>query len=89
MAQNMDREDIISRLKPLLSQSVGLSERSLVARDLALVGEESGIDSVGVLRLVMALEQEFAIVIEDADINPVNFQTLSGLLMLIERKMIR
>jgi len=89
VAENVDREDIISRLKPLLLESVGLSERSLAASDLALVGEESGVDSVGVLRLVMALEQEFAIVIEDADINPVNFQTLSGLLMLIERKMIR
>jgi acyl carrier protein len=48
------------------------------------VGEHSGVDSVGVLRLVMAMEQEFDIVIDDADINPANFQTLSGLLRLIE-----
>ena len=85
----MDRQDIISRLKPLLLQNVGLSEGALAGSDLALVGEHSGVDSVGVLRLVMALEQEFAIVIEDADINPANFQSLSGLLMLIERKLVR
>ena len=89
MRHNVDREDIIGRLKPLLLQSVGLSEGSLAGSDLALVGEHSGVDSVGVLRLVMALEQEFSIVIEDADINPANFQTLSGLLMLIERKVVR
>ena len=85
----MDREDIYGRLKPLLLQNVGISEGLLSRSDLALVGEHSGVDSVGVLRLVMALEQEFDIVIDDADINPANFQTLSGLLRLIERKLAR
>lgn len=89
MRHNVDREDIIGRLKPLLLQSVGFSEASLSVNDLALVGEHSGVDSVGLLRLVMSLEREFGIVIEDADINPANFETLSGLLALIERKLVR
>ena len=85
----MDREDIISRLKPLLLQNLGISEGSFSGDDLALVGEQSGVDSVSVLRLVMALEQRFGIVIEDADINLANFQTLRGLMALIERKLVR
>ena len=54
--------------------------------DMTLLGENSGIDSVGVLRLVMALEKEFDIVIGDVDITPANLQTLSALVDLIGRK---
>ena len=54
---------------------------------MRLLGENSGIDSVGVLRLVMAVEKEFDIVIGDGDITAENLQTLSGLIDLIQRKL--
>jgi acyl carrier protein len=88
MEPQMSRDDILNRLKALLVQEIGLSESSVGGGDLPLVGESSGIDSIGVLRLVMAVEKLFEIIIDDADVIPENFQTLAGLADLIERKLV-
>ena len=88
MGTQINRNDIAIKLKALLVQEFGLSESSLASDDLHLVGEGSGIDSVGVLRLVMTVEKVFGIVIGDSDVSPENFQTLQGLVSLIERKLI-
>lgn len=86
MQLDLSSDGILARLKPLLLQNLGVSEAAINGGDMTLLGENSGIDSVGVLRLVMALEKEFDIVIGDADITPANLQTLSALVDLIERK---
>lgn len=88
MKPEMSRDDLLSRLKDLLVQEIGLSESSVGGGDLPLVGESSGIDSIGVLRLVMAVEKLFNIVIDDVDVIPENFQTLGRLADLIERKLV-
>jgi acyl carrier protein len=85
--QDFDSAGIFARLKPLLLQNLGVSEEAIKDGDMALLGENSGIDSVGVLRLVMALEKEFDIVIGDADITPANLETLKGLIALVQQKM--
>ena len=87
MHQDFDSAGIFARLKPLLLQNLGVSEEAIKDGDMALLGENSGIDSVGVLRLVMALEKEFDIVIGDADITPANLETLKGLITLVQQKM--
>ena len=86
MQPDLSSDGILARLKPLLLQNLGVSEAAINGADMALLGEDSGIDSVGVLRLVMALEKEFDIVIGDADITPANLRTLSALVDLIGRK---
>ncbi len=83
----MDRDHVLARLKPLLREALGVSEATIEAGDIGLLGENSGIDSVGVLRLVMAVEKGFGIVIADSDITPDNLRTLSGLIALISRKL--
>lgn len=87
MHQDFDSAGIFARLKPLLLQNLGVSEEAIKDGDMALLGENSGIDSVGVLRLVMALEKEFDIVIGDADITPANLETLKGLIALVRQKL--
>ena len=84
---DIERDHVLARLKPLLRENLGLSEATIDAPDMRLLGENSGIDSVGVLRLVMAVEKEFDIVIGDGDITAENLQTLSGLIDLIQRKL--
>ena len=84
---DIDRDQVLARLKPLLRENLGLSEATINALDMRVLGENSGIDSVGVLRLVMAVEKEFNIVIGDGDITADNLQTLSGLIDLIQRKL--
>ena len=87
MRHEADTVSIMAKLKPLLVQNLGLSEGMADGGDVVLLGENSGIDSVGVLRLVMAVEKEFDIVIDDTDINPENLQTLKGLVSLIQQKL--
>ena len=87
MHQDFDSVGIFARLKPLLLQNLGVSEEAIKDGDMALLGENSGIDSVGVLRLVMALEKEFDIVIGDADITQANLETLKGLIALVQQKL--
>lgn len=84
---DIERDHVLARLKPLLRENLGLSEATIDAPDMRLLGDNSGIDSVGVLRLVMAVEKEFDIVIGDGDITAENLQTLSGLIDLIQRKL--
>ena len=86
MEQDLDSAEILAKLKPLLLENLGVSEAA-INDDMALLGENSGIDSVGVLRLVMALEKEFNIVIGDADITPANLETLKGLIALVRQKL--
>jgi len=85
--QGLDAAGILAKLKPLLFEHLGMSEEIVDSGDIVLLGENSGIDSVGVLRLVMAVEKEFDIVIGDADMTPDNLQTLKGLVSLIQQKL--
>lgn len=86
---NLGQDQVLARLKPLLRENLGISEATMDAGDMRLLGENSGIDSVGVLRLVMAVEKEFDIVIGDGDISADNLQTVAGLIGLIQRKLSR
>jgi acyl carrier protein len=85
--QGLDAAGILEKLRPLLFEHLGISEGIVDNGDIELLGENSGIDSVGVLRLVMAVEKEFDIVIGDTDMTPDNLQTLKGLVSLIQQKL--
>ncbi|MGE5216198.1 MAG: phosphopantetheine-binding protein [Chloroflexota bacterium] len=49
--------------------------------------QEGSVDSVTALKLIMEIEETFGIVVEDEEIRPENFATLSGLLRFIETKL--
>jgi len=47
----------------------------------------SGIlDSLGILRLISFLEDQFSLTVEDSEVVPENFDTIGAMKMLIERK---
>ena len=48
--------------------------------------EEGIVDSQGVMELVMFVEEEFGVLVEDADIIPDNFDSISQLAAYIHRK---
>jgi acyl carrier protein len=48
--------------------------------------ETIGIDSVRMIELVYALEDRFAIEIEDEDVGPENFSSIASLTALVTRK---
>ena len=86
-SRNMERIDLISRLKNLLVQNAGLSAASLLDEQLPLFGANGAVDSVAILRLVVALEKEFALVVTDEDVQPGNFGSLAALGDFVERKL--
>jgi len=59
------REDILSRIKPALSQAFGINEEEITPD--ARFGEDLGADSLDGVELLMAAENEFGINISDDD----------------------
>jgi acyl carrier protein len=49
--------------------------------------EEGIVDSTGVLELVMFVEEKFGITVEDEEILPDNFDSVSALVAYVERKL--
>ena len=60
------------------------NDRCLVESDVVL--DEIGIDSVGMIDLVYALEEQFAITINDEDVMPENFRSIAAITALVTRK---
>lgn len=62
------------------------SERPALSVDENLL-EQSIIDSMGFLKLVAFLEEQFGIRVVDDDLVPENFSTLTAIRTFVERKM--
>jgi acyl carrier protein len=72
------------RIRKFLLNDLGLTEsRNHIGEDESLV-EGGLIDSLGVLRLVQFIEEEFQIQLSDDDVNVENFDTLASIAQLIE-----
>jgi len=61
----MDREAVAERLKGVLVSELGLDESKI--KDDAHFEEDLDVDSLGVVELLMALEDEFEVKIPDED----------------------
>jgi len=85
--KRMEDSLLAAKLKSLLRDTLGLSDASVAQEELMLAREPAGLDSVAVLRLVVALEKEFAIIIGDADIRADNFRSLDALIAFVQRKL--
>lgn len=56
-----------------------------LSRDESLI--ESGIiDSLGILRLVAFIEENFSVVLDDIDVVPENFETINAMDSLVQSK---
>ena len=49
--------------------------------------EEGIIDSLGILELVMFVEQEFGVKVADEDVTPENFDSVNKLVNYVQRKL--
>jgi hypothetical protein len=78
--------EIRGRLGTIANKSCGADAGSETSAGWVLSGRTEDLDSVLVLRLVLAIEQEFGVVIQDDEIQPDNFAHLDALALLIQRK---
>ena len=83
------REELLDRVSRILEAMLG---EALPARDIdedtPLLGHGLGLDSIEILGLVAALEEEFDLTIDDNELNVLHFATVGSVLHLILPKLL-
>jgi acyl carrier protein len=78
LSSNTDCSDtLFPRLRQLIATALNLDNPDQVP-DTAII-TSLGVDSIGVLEVLMRVENEFEIVIDDADLGPMLMDSLSNL----------
>ena len=85
----MTKPEIQKKLSSILSRLAPLTPTESKTQQLSFSSENSAVplDSVLVLQLVLALEEEFGVTVEDADIGPENFGDLASLCTFVDSKL--
>ncbi len=83
----MTAKEIEKKVAHLLAGARGEEHgKSSGATGLFLGGDEA-FDSVSGLNLILAIEEEFKITVDDGDIQPKNFASLTAIVNFIESKL--
>lgn len=78
------RENILIRIKGILSKLELLNGAGILDEKTGLLGKGLGLDSVEIVQMVSALEEEFSLTINDDDLLPDHFLTLGSLISFLE-----
>jgi acyl carrier protein len=80
-------EGIRERLARVVQALFPAPEDPAAVGSLVLLGDEGVFDSMSAFQLMIAIENEFAIVIEDGEITPENFRNLENLERFVRKKL--
>ena len=79
--------NILEHLEKILITEIAVNrEKKSLAPDEDLL-EMGIIDSLGIMKLILFMEETFGIAVADEDIVPENFQTLNMMVKFVEQKM--
>jgi acyl carrier protein len=86
-----DAEEVEAVLRALIGETLGLSESRIAAFDqsTALFGSLPELDSMAVATLLTGIEETFAVLIEDDDVEAEDFATFGSLLAFVKRIALR
>jgi len=74
----MNNEEIIKRLKSMFSMKLEIDEeKEMLEESTPLIDYGIGVDSVSTMELIVALEKEFGIEIDEAEVNIEIFRTMN------------
>lgn len=80
MSHPLTTTDLVPQVRSLLVRVLGIEEREhLLDASTPLLGELPELDSLAVVELAVALEEEFDIVVDDADVTGELFATIGSL----------
>jgi len=82
-----DRQGILNSLKVILCRLEIISSADVLTESTGLFGKGVGMDSVEILQMVAAIEEEFDLTIVDEDLLPIHFNTVSNLINFIEQRL--
>lgn len=78
--------DLVEQICVLVARTLDLpSDLRPNGAETRLYGNGLGLDSADALRLVAALEEEFDITIDDAELTPSTFERIGSLVFLVQR----
>ena len=78
----------LEEIKNLLSDTLSLGTRTNSFReDTVLLGNIPELDSIAVVNVITALEEQFGITVEDDEISAKTFETLGSLSNFVEQKL--
>lgn len=81
------RRAVLARIIRLVTEYIGVDARTVAMHeDTKLFGRGIGLDSVDVLTLVGAVEEEFDLTIDDREVAGGRIQTLGALVDMVERR---
>jgi acyl carrier protein len=84
---DLNSPDTLELLKDILADTLSLGERrASLDVDSELLGALPELDSMGVINIVAALEEQFDIDVDDEDISASTFATLGSLAAFVEAK---
>jgi len=87
LPRNMvDRSGVFARVTALLRDQLPESTNGRqLGEDTGLLGQGLGVDSVEVLELVGAIEEDFGLTIEDEDLKAEHFETIGTVVTFVMR----
>lgn len=80
-------EYILNSLKDILYKLELIRNADVLNENTGLFGRGVGMDSVEVLQMVAAIEEEFNLTIDDEDLLPIHFNTVRNLIAFIEQRL--
>lgn len=79
-------DELVERVCALIARALELGASDPPLRpETRLLGAGLGVDSLDALRLVAALEEEFDIIIDDAELTPSTFDDVASIVHLVRR----
>lgn len=79
--------DVATLIRDYIAQNILFSDTGFDYSDDASFVEERIIDSLGIMELVMFIEQEFGVTVQDEDVTPENLDSVSRIASYVQRKL--
>lgn len=84
---DLNSSTLLDEVKAVLVETLAIKDRAAsIEADTELLGNLPELDSMAVLELVAALEQQFGITVDDEDVTAEVFETLGSLTAFVAEK---
>ncbi len=79
---------VIDDVRLILADALGLGERAAeLTEDSTLIGSIPEFDSMAVVSVITAIEEQFEVSIDDDEVSADTFETLGALVAFVEEKL--
>ncbi len=82
------REEILAFLRAILTERLKLaSNADSLGEETGLLGQGIGLDSIEILQLVAAIEEEFGLTLDGNELKPDHFGTVGSLVTFVQERL--